>query len=590
VSVLDRARETLVTWVPARIETRHLLLIGIIATAVFTRFWRLGTPGGFYFDEVYDAFTAREILHGNGAAWEFRAAAPQGFAFEWVEPALHELLMAGGMLFFGDTSAIGWRFFGALFGVGSIVFVYLLGKRLFKSEVVALSAAFLMTFESLGFVQSRLATNDIYLLFFSLGSLYFLVSDRYLLSGLFLGAALATKWSVLLIAFPFAVYFTYQFLQTERGPLGEVTRDLVRGLVSLGVGAGVTLLTAGTNFFGWIRASASDFPGSPLPFWVVMVAMAVGVIELVRAIAGVAQDRARRETERGRFVMEAPLAIPLFFIVVPASVYLLSYLPFFFTGHSLHYFWELHRQMWLYQTETAGTQSHPYQSLWYEWPIMARPIYYYLSPAGGQIYAVGNPVIFWAGLPAMAGVLWQLVRRVKIKVDSGSGEFNIAAHLQKADFALLFILVAYLGFFASWAFSPRILFIYHYLPSLPFLALGLGYWVQQLWEAKREWRLGARSCAFLRGLVHFVFGEWLVRVLFGERTYISIHPRIFAIAFLAMAALTFVYFYPHLAAVSVSGAWEESYFWLPNSIIRLVDGVIPIPELPDSFFWFDRWR
>lgn len=537
MSVLERARETVAVWVPARIETRHLLLIGILATAVFTRFWRLGTPGGFYFDEVYDAFTAREILNGNGAAWEFSAAAPQGFAFEWVEPALHELFMAGGMLFFGDASAIGWRFFGALFGVGSIIFVYLLGKRLFKSEIVALSAAFLMTVEGLFFVQSRLATNDIYLLFFALGSLYFLVSDRYLLSGIFLGAALATKWTGLFIAFPLALYFTYRFLQTDTAALREVTRDLVVGVVSVGVGAGVTLIASDTEIFGWIRASVSDFPGSPLAFWVVMVAMAVGVVALVRAIAGVALDRARRETERGRFLLEASLALPLFFIAVPASIYLLSYLPFFLTGHSLDDLWDLHRQMWIYQTETAGTQSHPYQSLWYEWLVTARPILYYLSPSGDRIYALGNPVIFWAGLPAMAGVLWQLVRRVKIRVDTQSGEFNIGGHLRQADFALLFILVAYLGFFAPWVRAPRILFIYHYMPSLAFLSLGLGYWIQQLWEAK---------------------------AVVGGRTYVSIYPRVFAIAFLVLAGLTFVYFYPHLSALPVSSSIRESYIWFDS--------------------------
>ena len=33
--------------------------------AVGTRFWRLGTPDDFYFDEIFYAKTGQEILHGD---------------------------------------------------------------------------------------------------------------------------------------------------------------------------------------------------------------------------------------------------------------------------------------------------------------------------------------------------------------------------------------------------------------------------------------------------------------------------------------------------------------------------------------------
>lgn len=79
-----------------------IILILILALTIFSRFWRLGEPPNFYFDEVYHAFTAREFLLGNRSAWEFSATPPAGFAYEWTHPPLAKELMAAGMLIFWD--------------------------------------------------------------------------------------------------------------------------------------------------------------------------------------------------------------------------------------------------------------------------------------------------------------------------------------------------------------------------------------------------------------------------------------------------------------------------------------------------------
>jgi dolichyl-phosphate-mannose--protein O-mannosyl transferase len=70
------------------------------------------------------------------------------------------------------------------------------------------------------------------------------------------------------------------------------------------------------------------------------------------------------------------------------------------------------------------------------------------------------------------------------------------------------------------------MFIYHYLPSLSFLMLALAYVVYRSWE--RAWSRGG------------------------------------AVVFLVAVAVTFVYFYPHLAAVGVSDGLGESYFWFDS--------------------------
>jgi len=441
VKVEDRAT-TLGLTLPISLSARQVLiislLISLVAAALFTRFWRLGTPDEMYFDEVFFSKTGQEILRGDPAAWEW-------FGHENTHPPLSKLFMAGGMAFFGEDSPFGWRFFGALAGIGSVIFIYLLGKRLFRSEIVGMAAAFLMVFEGLFFVQSRMATPDTYLVFFILGSIYFLVSERPLLSGIFFGAAIATKWSAILTLFPVGLYLVYRFLQTDR-------------------------------------------------------------------------------SQWRRFLREASIAVPLFFLVVPLSIYLLTYVPMLFSGHTLGDAWELNRQA--YQFHSGLEATHPYQSPWNTWPIMMRPVFLYVSSSGANIYSLGNPLIFWLGLPALAFALWQGLGGVRSKLDEATGKLSLSGAMGREQMALLFVVLTYLGFFLPWAIQPRCMFIYHYLPSLPFLLLALAYAVHRLWQ--RPWSRGG------------------------------------AVLFLGAAALTFVYFYPHLAAVDVSDSLAESYFWFSS--------------------------
>ena len=94
-----------------QVKATHIALAVILLAALLTRFVRLDTPSEFYFDEVYFAKTGQEILPGDPKAWEF-------YGHENTHPPLSKLFMAGGMLFFGENSW-GWRFFGALAGVGA---------------------------------------------------------------------------------------------------------------------------------------------------------------------------------------------------------------------------------------------------------------------------------------------------------------------------------------------------------------------------------------------------------------------------------------------------------------------------------------
>ena len=136
------------------------------------------------------------------------------------------------------------------------------------------------------------------------------------------------------------------------------------------------------------------------------------------------------------FIWKTPL-----YLFLPLLIYLATYLPFLLT-HSWDKFIELQKQMWWYHTGLKAT--HSYSSPAITWPMMYRPVWAhvkYLSAQTANIYIQGNPLIWWFGLVAVG---YQTLKK------------NLAA-------------VGYWIFLAPWIFSPRIMFLYHYLPSLVFL-------------------------------------------------------------------------------------------------------------------------
>jgi dolichyl-phosphate-mannose--protein O-mannosyl transferase len=181
--------------------------------------------------------------------------------------------------------------------------------------------------------------------------------------------------------------------------------------------------------------------------------------------------------------------------------------------------------MYWYHSKLVAT--HPYQSPWDTWPITQRPVYYYVSPTGdAKIYALGNPILFWFALPALAFALWQGLKRWRLSYADDTGDISVAGRWNWLEFGLVFVVVGYLAFLLPWALAPRIMFFYHFLPSVPFMLLALGYTVWRLWQV-----------------------PW---------------GKAIAVALPVAAVVTFLYFYPHWAAVPVPTWLEESYYWFPS--------------------------
>ena len=186
----------------------------------------------------------------------------------------------------------------------------------------------------------------------------------------------------------------------------------------------------------------------------------------------------------------------------PAVLYVLSYSQYFILGGTWKNFLELQNQMWWYNTRLTAT--HTYQSSWVKWPIMLRPVWYFVDYAGTEIaniYGMGNPILWWLGIPALL--------------------YTLYSSLKTRSWRLWLVICGFLAFWLPWARAPRIMFLYHYLPSVPFLCIALAYSLSK-------------------------FPRW-----------VTLGSSILILG-------SFIYFYPHWTAIYVPQSWAKQYFWLPS--------------------------
>ncbi len=156
----------------------------------------------------------------------------------------------------------------------------------------------------------------------------------------------------------------------------------------------------------------------------------------------------------------------VYFLLIPPIIYLLSYLPYFLSGYDFPQFIELQKQMWWYHTNLKAT--HDYSSAWWSWPFNLYPVWYfvdYQKDKIANIFASGNPVLFWIGSLSILLTIWQAVKQKSVN--------------------LFIIILGFIAFWLPWSFSPRIMFLYHFSPSVPFLALSLGYQLNKGLENKQ---------------------------------------------------------------------------------------------------------
>jgi len=150
------------------------------------------------------------------------------------------------------------------------------------------------------------------------------------------------------------------------------------------------------------------------------------------------------------------------FIIVPMVIYTVSYIPYISIDPTRSYFEELIlNQINMFRYHSQLKTVHPQSSEWYQWPLAAGIMTYistYTKTAEQHVLLLGNPVFWFSGLAAVFVCIYETWNR---KDRKGA-----------------MLLVMYLLPMIPWMLVPRTSFLYHYFPSLPALALMLGYWAE----------------------------------------------------------------------------------------------------------------
>ncbi|MDQ5951448.1 MAG: Dolichyl-phosphate-mannose--protein mannosyltransferase, partial [Patescibacteria group bacterium] len=316
------------------------LLVVVLAFAYLTRMYNLHLPEGYMFDEVYHGATAKLIANNDPRAFEWWNPPPEpDTAVDWLHPPLAKYFQAASILAFGENS-FGWRFSSVVFGVLVIVITYHLSLALFKNQALAVAAAALSSLDGLLLVQSRIAMNDIFVTFFMLLSVYF--------------------------------YVTFK------------KKRQTRILLAIGMSTGLAIASKWSGLF---------------------ILSAILLLEGFELVCYVLRNSLRQSLLKhslGSLVRKLLLYVAAL-IVLPATIYVLSYGQMFLQGKDFKHFIELHEQIWHYQTHLEAT--HPYQSRPWQWALNLRPVWYrveYLTGTRSDVYAFGNPALFWFGLGAIA--------------------------------------------------------------------------------------------------------------------------------------------------------------------------------------------
>ena len=423
---------------------RNIVLIAVVLVLLVSaglRFWQLGQryPGHYrghrhslIFDEIYYAPDAQAILHGHlGPTNKYFPWEP-GQEISWPHPEWGKIAIAGGMIVFGENR-FGRRAAAALCGLLLLACIYPIARRLGLKPIWALAALILAAADPLGLAQSRIATLDIFVAFWSVLCLYLTlryVQDghraRWLwLAGLAGGFAFGSKWSGgLACAAALALVALFRVRSAKAAPVKEVQSGEA------------PLEKAQTE-----EAQLTEAPS---------------IVQLGDAVLDdIEFDDARLGGlgKLGSMVLRVlpPLAA---FIVVPVAVYVASYVFYFAAGHSWSQWWEMQNQMWGFN---LGLKTpHTYASKAPTWIYIGRPVWYYFGNYGGRyhgVVAIGNPLLWWPSIGALFALLLAAVRRRQWLP------------------ALPALLVAFL--YLPWFAVSRTSFLYYMTPVAPFLAIAV---------------------------------------------------------------------------------------------------------------------
>ncbi len=474
-----------------------------------------------YFDEIYHARTAFELLNNTAV-------------YEWTHPPLGKIIMSWFVGIFGMTP-FGWRFAGALCGILMLPAMYLLAKQLTKRTSMGFLAMLLMALDCMHLTQTQIATIDSYPVLFIILSYFFMLRfmqrDIVLedvkkllpdlaLSGFFMGCSIASKWIGVYAGLGLAVLYFWTCARHLR--MGSLASQIQRD---------------GNAYTQEQRA----------------------ILE-------------QREKNAFRRFVVLCLWCLLFFVAIPVIIYLLSYADRFADRNFTSIFDFLktvfnenfgkHYSILSYHSQEGLGMDHHFYSPWYEWPLMATPMYFASASfkpegMGYAIFCFGNPWVWLVGLLGIAYACYHWAKGHRYMLPGKDGTFRL--YRDDWDVAPAFILIGLLAQFLPWVLVPRGTYIYHYFASIPFLILGttlMFHYITRRWP-----RMGRRLliCYLVLCLVWFI-------LLFPYASGVMTSEK----------WLTFIRDYPYISMID--GYWQNDFLMGLNSLLEA------IPIFPHVYF------
>jgi len=579
----------------------------------FVNYW---LPNEKIFDEIYFARAGEEYLAKKAI-------------YESTHPPLTKLLVTLSMTLFGGMhphtlgdTPYGWRFLDVLFGAFVIVLLYIFAKRVTGSTVFAAIASLLLMFDGMHFVQSRIATPEGFVVFFSLAAVYafyrFWIASQVnvrthaneklhygvlvaalvaLFVGLLgswlmvnhafhqsapativLGLYAALGIYLLLRLFVLPRFFsgndeeisypegTYAIRSTDGsvvvhtvddGKIDSGVKAPQRGAYTQGKG-GDLMYDDGELHIAYHRDASVAYEtpdgaalykpgvitenrsgvvtqrGTDARLWLILFTVALGCLVsskwygvmgfgvsfMVLIAVWLQQYFFRRPLLWGNprgFRLDVALVSILF---ISGTVYGLSWTRDLIDHADITNATDVvNRQYSMYEYHENLVATHPYSSLWWQWPLDARPIaYYYKDLRNGsnstkaccvaEVISLPNPLILWFGLlcvPFVAFLAWS-----------------------KRNKAYALIVLTYLLQWLPWMRSPRITFAYHFYVDIPLICLSIAIALQWVWNEFKS--RGSTERALVAG---------------GITVYV------------AAVIAAFIWFYPILAGVPITwNAWD----------------------------------
>ena len=382
--------------------------------------------------------------------------------YETSHPPLGKVFMSWSIMIFGMTP-FGWRFAGAAAGIMMLPGIYLLAKQLTKKTWIAAFACGLMALDCMHLTQTQIATID--------------------------------SFPVLFIIYAF--FFMLRFIQTD---ISECSMK-----------AALIPLACSGLFMGLSIASK----------WIgIYAGIGLAVLYFWHCFRNIRINRHRDDPDRPdvfRRCCILSLWCVLFFVVIPAAIYLLSYIPYMAYNTRianlmdyLNAVWRAQISMFNYHSTPGLGMDHPFYSPWWEWPIIGKPMFYateqYIQKEAAlhhSIFCFGNPVLWWGALAALPAAVFLWLREKHYQTEGCEDRWHLCS--RSWDIRYEFVFVSLLVQYLPWVLVPRGTYIYHYFASVPFLIMILSVCIDRSGpKAERAMKITAAVILSLAAILFIV--------------------------------------------------------------------------------------